>query len=103
MTTSFKTNADYMRAKAVRIQRVIGDCVALELDKDGYRGNCPWCGCFLTLKVKPDRQLYKCIRCQVGGDIFAFVMSIRGGINFWEAVEYLVKQYAPKEEEAAGV
>ncbi|GAB6138313.1 DNA primase [Halanaerobaculum tunisiense] len=41
-----------------------------------------------SFNVNPDRQLYYCFGCGVGGNIFNFVMEVEG-LSFVEAVEYL--------------
>ncbi|HEX9902203.1 MAG TPA: DNA primase [Acidobacteriota bacterium] len=45
-----------------------------------------------SFTVDPDKQLYHCFGCGVGGDIFALVME-KESLNFPEAVKYLADRF----------
>jgi DNA primase len=55
----------------------------------GFTGICPWHDDTKpSLQVNPARQSWKCWVCNIGGDVFSFVMQ-NEGINFREALEML--------------
>ena len=57
-----------------------------------YVGLCPWHDDSRpSLQVNPDRQSWKCWVCNVGGDVFSFVMK-REGIDFPEALRILAER-----------
>ena len=63
----------------------------LELRRQGriYVALCPWHqDSRPSLQINPERQSWKCWVCDIGGDIFSFVMR-REGIGFREALEML--------------
>ena len=41
-----------------------------------------------SMQVDPHRQTWKCWPCNIGGDIFSFIMQ-REGVDFREALELL--------------
>ena len=41
-----------------------------------------------SFKVVTDRQIYHCFGCGASGDVFEFLMKIKG-LSFLESVEYL--------------
>lgn len=54
-----------------------------------YVGICPWHDDSRpSLQVNPERQTWKCWVCDVGGDVFSFVMK-REGVDFAEALRML--------------
>ena len=77
----------------VRTQIDIVDLVGsyLELRRQGrrYVALCPWHDdSNPSLDVNPERQSWKCWTCNIGGDIFSFVMQ-REGVDFRQALEML--------------
>src|SRR4029079_6559198 len=55
----------------------------------GYVGRCPWHDDRKpSLQVNPDCQTWKCWVCDIGGDVFSFVMK-REGCEFREALQML--------------
>ena len=57
-----------------------------------YVGLCPWHDDSRpSLQVNPDRQSWKCWVCNIGGDVFSFVMK-REGVDFPEALRMLAER-----------
>ncbi len=55
----------------------------------GYVGLCPWHDDTRpSLQVNPERQSFKCWVCDIGGDVFSFVMKMEG-VEFREALAML--------------
>ena len=55
----------------------------------GYVTHCPWHDDTRpSLQVNPERQSWKCWPCDIGGDIFSFVMKMEG-VDFPEALAML--------------
>src|SRR5690606_17893550 len=57
-----------------------------------YVANCPWHDDTRpSLQINPDRQTFKCWVCDIGGDIFNFVMRLER-LEFREALELLAER-----------
>ena len=57
-----------------------------------YVGLCPWHDDSRpSLQVNPERQSFKCWVCDIGGDVFSFVMKMEG-VEFREALEMLAER-----------
>ncbi len=66
----------------------------LDLHRRGreYLALCPWHDDSRpSLHVNPERQTFKCFVCDLGGDIFSFVMQMEG-VGFREAVKMLAER-----------
>jgi len=75
--------------QATDIVDLIGKHLELRRAGRGYVGRCPWHDDRRpSLQVNPDRQTWKCWVCDIGGDVFSFVMK-REGCDFREALEML--------------
>lgn len=75
--------------QAVDITDLIGSYLELRRQGRNYVALCPWHDdARPSLQVNPERQSWKCWVCNIGGDIFSFVMQ-REGMNFREALELL--------------
>ena len=62
---------------AVDIVELVGHYIPLRRAGRNYVGRCPWHDDTKpSLTVNPDRQTFKCWVCDIGGDVFAFVMKI---------------------------
>jgi DNA primase len=89
---SFGSNADSAKEqvkRAVDIVDLVGDYVSLRREGRGYKGLCPWHDDSRpSLQVNPERQSFKCFVCNIGGDIFSFVMK-QENVEFREALEML--------------
>ena len=81
---------DEIRSK-LDIVDVIGERVNLKKTGANYKGLCP----FHNEKtpsfiVNPDKQIFKCFGCNVGGDVIGFVEKLEG-IGFYDAVKKLAE------------
>src|SRR3974390_1889715 len=68
----------------------------LQLRRQGrnYVGLCPWHDDTRpSLQVNPERQSFKCWVCDIGGDVFSFVMKMEG-VEFPEALQMLADRAA---------
>jgi DNA primase len=78
--------------QAVDIVDLVGGYAALRRQGRGYVALCPWHDDSRpSLQVNPDRQSWKCWVCDVGGDIFSWVMRAEG-LEFREALEMLAER-----------
>jgi len=74
---------------AVDIVELVGSYVALRRQGKGFVGLCPWHDDSKpSLQVNPERQTYRCWVCDVGGDVFNFLMRIEK-LEFRDALEQL--------------
>ncbi len=75
--------------EAVDIIDVVGSYISLRRQGKAMTGLCPWHeDSRPSLQVNPDRQTYRCWVCDVGGDVFSFVMRMEK-VEFREALEQL--------------
>lgn len=78
--------------QAVDIVDLAGSYMALRRQGRGYVALCPWHDDSRpSLQINPDRQSFKCWVCDIGGDIFSFLMRVEG-IEFREALEMLAER-----------
>jgi len=78
--------------EAIDIVDLVGKYVRLRRQGRIYVGLCPWHDDTRpSLQVNPERQSFKCWVCDIGGDIFSFVMKIEG-VSFPEALAMLADQ-----------
>ena len=78
--------------QAVDIVDLVGRHIQLRRQGRNYVGLCPWHDDTKpSLQVNPERQSFKCWVCDIGGDIFSFVMQIEG-VEFREALAMLADQ-----------
>jgi DNA primase len=78
--------------QAVDIVDLVGGYVALRRQGRGYVALCPWHDDSRpSLQVNPERQSWKCWVCDVGGDVFSWVMRAEG-LEFREALEMLAER-----------
>lgn len=86
--SSFGNAKDRIR-QAVDIVDLVSGSIDLRRQGRGYVGLCPWHNDSRpSLQVNPERQTWKCWVCDIGGDIFNFVMK-REGCDFVEALRIL--------------
>jgi DNA primase len=78
--------------QAIDIVELVGGYVQLRRQGRGYVGLCPWHDDRKpSLQVNPERQTFKCWVCDIGGDVFSFIMKIEG-VEFREALEMLAER-----------
>ncbi len=78
--------------QAIDIVDLVGSHVSLRRQGRGYVAICPWHeDSRPSLSVNPQRQSFKCWVCDIGGDIFSFVMRAEG-VEFREALEMLAER-----------
>ena len=71
---------------------VISQYIALKRSGRNYFGVCPFHNEKTpSLSVSPDRQIFKCFGCGVGGNVFQFVSKIEN-LSFGETVELLAER-----------
>ena len=71
---------------------VISESVILKKSGNNYWGLCPFHNEKTpSFSVNPQKQIYKCFGCGEGGDVFSFIMKIRG-----ESFHEIIKEYAFK-------
>ncbi len=77
---------------AVDIVDVIGATLELHPAGRNYLARCPWHNDRRpSLTVNRQRQTWKCWPCDIGGDVFSFVMK-RDGVDFPTALRMLAEQ-----------
>ena len=75
--------------EAIDIVDVVGSYISLRRQGKAMTGLCPWHDDSKpSLQVNPERQTYRCWVCDVGGDLFNFVMRMEK-VEFREALEQL--------------
>ena len=78
--------------QAIDIVDLAGGFMELRRQGRHYVAICPWhSDTRPSLQINPERQSWKCWVCDIGGDIFSFVMQ-REGIDFREAMEMLAER-----------
>ncbi len=75
--------------QALGIEEVLGSYLELRRQGSAYAAVCPWHDDNRpSLQVNPARQSWKCWVCDIGGDIFSFIMR-RENVEFGEAMRIL--------------
>ncbi|MEX2091432.1 MAG: CHC2 zinc finger domain-containing protein, partial [Pirellulales bacterium] len=78
--------------QSIDIVDLVGGYIQLRRQGRNYVGICPWHDDSRpSLNVNPQRQSWKCWVCDVGGDVFSFVMKAEG-LEFREALELLAEK-----------
>ena len=89
VSTASSSDAKELVRRAVDIVDLVGQYVQLQRRGRLYLGLCPWHDDSRpSLQVNPERQSYKCWACNLGGDIFSFIMKVEG-VSFPEALRML--------------
>ncbi|MFM8635170.1 MAG: DNA primase, partial [Planctomycetia bacterium] len=74
---------------AVDIVDVVGTYISLRRAGKGLVGLCPWHDDSKpSLQVNPERQTFRCWVCNLGGDVYSFIMKMEK-LEFREALEQL--------------
>jgi DNA primase len=75
--------------QAVDIVELVGAHIQLRRQGRNYVGLCPWHDDTRpSLQINPERQSFKCYVCDIGGDVFTWIMKTEG-VEFREALEML--------------
>jgi len=78
--------------QAIDIVDLVGSHISLRRQGRNYVGLCPWHDDSRpSLQVNPERQSFKCWVCDIGGDVFSFVMKMEG-VEFPEALRMLAER-----------
>ena len=78
-----------------RIEDVVGDFVNLKKNGSILKGLCPFHNERTpSFVVNPNKNIFKCFGCGVGGDSVSFVMELEK-MTFPEALRYLAQKYHP--------
>jgi DNA primase len=78
--------------QAIDIVDLVGSYVQLRRQGQHFVGLCPWHDDSRpSLHVNQQRQSWKCWVCDIGGDVFSFVMKAEG-LEFREALELLAER-----------
>ena len=92
MVSSGSLDAKEQVRQAVDIVDLVGHYIQLRRQGRGYVGLCPWHDDSRpSLQVNPERQSFKCWVCDIGGDVFSFIMQMEGA-SFREALEMLAER-----------
>ena len=87
LISSYDTKEQIKRA--IDIVDLVGDYLPLRREGRNFKALCPWHNDSRpSLHVNPERQSFKCWVCDIGGDIFNFVMKMEG-VEFREALTML--------------
>lgn len=91
LTVSFYAPLDVKEQvkQATDIVELVGRYVQLRRQGRNYVAICPWHDDSRpSLQINPERQSWKCWVCDIGGDVFSFVMKLEG-VSFPEALAML--------------
>lgn len=89
MSLSASYDAKQRVKQAIDIVDLIQSYLPLRREGRGFKALCPWHDDTRpSLQINPDRQSFKCWVCDIGGDIFSFVMKMEG-VEFGEALSML--------------
>ncbi len=78
--------------QAVDIVDLVGSYIPLRRQGRNFVGLCKWHDDSRpSLNVNPDRQSWRCWVCDIGGDVFSFIMKAEG-LEFREALELLAER-----------
>ncbi|HVU88751.1 MAG TPA: DNA primase [Pirellulales bacterium] len=78
--------------RSIDIVDLVGSYVQLRREGRGYKALCPWHDDSRpSLQVNAERQSWKCWVCDVGGDVFSFVMRMEK-VEFPEALAMLAER-----------
>ena len=89
MSFGASTDTKQRIKEAIDIVDLVGSYFPLRREGHLFKALCPWHDDTRpSLYVNPDRQSFKCWVCDIGGDIFSFLMKVEG-VTFPEALGML--------------
>ena len=89
MSTTFDNQTKERVRLAVNIVEIISGYSEVRRQGRNFVARCPFHDDRRpSMQINPERQSWKCWVCDVGGDVFSFVMQ-REGLSFPEALQYL--------------
>ena len=90
---AFQDNGDRDKVLAqTDIVRLVMDFVSLKPQGREFVGLCPFHNDKSpSMRVSPEKQIYKCFACGAGGTAFDFVMN-HESMTFIEALKYLAER-----------
>ncbi|MBN1908580.1 MAG: DNA primase [Pirellulales bacterium] len=92
MSGEFSLDAKEQVREATDIVDLVGSYLQLQRKGRAYVALCPWHDDSRpSLQVNPERQSFKCWVCDIGGDVFSFIMKMEG-VEFREALEMLAER-----------
>ena len=92
MSSGIAFDAKEQVRQAVDIVDLVGSYLQLQRSGRGYKALCPWHNdSDPSLQVNPERQAFRCWVCDIGGDVFSFMMKMEG-ITFPEALAMLAER-----------
>ena len=92
MTSASSSDTKERVKQAIDIVDLVGSYLSLRRQGRNFVALCPWHDDRRpSLQVSPDRQTFKCWVCNIGGDVFSFVMQ-REGVTFPEALAMLAER-----------
>ncbi len=92
MSTGSSYDAKERVRQAIDIVELVGSYVQLRREGRNYKALCPWHNDSRpSLQVNPERQSFKCWVCDIGGDIFNFIMKMEN-VEFAEALKMLAER-----------
>ncbi|MCS7306116.1 MAG: DNA primase [Thermoguttaceae bacterium] len=92
MSSSVSLELKQRIKEAIDIVELVGRMIPLRRQGRLFVGLCPWHDdTHPSLQVNPERQSFKCWVCDIGGDVFTFVMKMEG-VSFPEALRILADQ-----------
>ena len=88
--------------EAADIVEVVGEYVSLQRAGRNWRGLCPFHAERVpSFTVSPEKQIFHCFGCGAGGNVFSFLMKLKG-FSFPEAVRELAARYGVAIPEGSG-
>lgn len=89
---AFGSDAKDQIRQAIDIVDLVGSYLPLRREGRGFKALCPWHDDSRpSLQINQQRQSFKCWVCDIGGDIFSFVMKMEN-VEFPEALELLAER-----------
>jgi len=89
VSQGFSNDAKQRVKEATDIVDLVGSYLSLRREGRGFKALCPWhADTRPSLQVNPERQSWKCWVCDIGGDVFNFVMQMES-VAFPEALAML--------------